>query len=73
MCPMKPLSHRFQSLIKLAVALLSELENFKNKKQIGSTRKASEMKLMDDFTEMEKLALVTSTVRGVLRKSLQKS
>ncbi|KAF3495827.1 hypothetical protein DY000_02057148 [Brassica cretica] len=44
-----------------ASALLSELENFKNKKQMGSTPKASEMKLMDDFAEMEKLA---STVPG---------
>ncbi|CAF2114098.1 hypothetical protein HID58_082985 [Brassica napus] len=45
-----------------ASALLSELENFKNKKQMGSTTpKASEMKLMDDFAEMEKLA---STVPG---------
>ncbi|KAJ0233353.1 Filament-like plant protein 7 [Hirschfeldia incana] len=47
-----------------ASALLSELENFKNKKQMGSTRKASEMKLMDDFAEMEKLAMATSTVPG---------
>ncbi|KAL0733751.1 hypothetical protein Bca4012_009961 [Brassica carinata] len=47
-----------------ASALLSELENFKNKKQTGSTPKASEMKLMDDFAEMEKLAMVTSTVPG---------
>ncbi|XP_009117285.1 filament-like plant protein 7 [Brassica rapa] len=39
-----------------ASALLSELENFKNKKQMVSTPKASEMKLMDDFAEMEKLA-----------------
>ncbi|KAF8091991.1 hypothetical protein N665_0428s0001, partial [Sinapis alba] len=43
-----------------ASALLSELENVKNKKQKGSilvrTPKASEMKLMDDFAEMEKLA-----------------
>ncbi|ESQ46273.1 hypothetical protein EUTSA_v10000040mg [Eutrema salsugineum] len=49
-----------------ASALLSELENFKNKKQTGSslvrTPKASEMKLMDDFAEMEKLAMVTGTV-----------
>ncbi|CAN7095945.1 unnamed protein product [Brassica rapa subsp. narinosa] len=45
-----------------ASALLSEMENFKNKKQMGSTTpKASEMKLMDDFAEMEKLA---STVPG---------
>lgn len=47
-------------------ALLSELDNFKNKKQMGSslvrTPKASEMKLMDDFAEMEKLAMVTSTI-----------
>ncbi|KAG2308146.1 hypothetical protein Bca52824_027894 [Brassica carinata] len=51
-----------------ASALLSELENVKNKKQRGSslvrTPKASEMKLMDDFAEMEKLAMVTSTVPG---------
>ncbi|CAH2061374.1 unnamed protein product [Thlaspi arvense] len=51
-----------------ASALLSELENFKNKKQTGSslvrTPKASEMKLMDDFAEMEKLAMVTSTIDG---------
>lgn len=49
-----------------ASALLSELENFKNKKQMASslvkTPKASEMKLMDDFAEMEKLAMVTSTI-----------
>ncbi|KAF8088827.1 hypothetical protein N665_0529s0024 [Sinapis alba] len=45
-------------------ALLSELESFKKKKQIGSIPKASEMKLMDDFAEMEKLAMVTSTVPG---------
>ncbi|CAH8337116.1 unnamed protein product [Eruca vesicaria subsp. sativa] len=48
-----------------ASALLSELENVKNKKQRGSslvgTPKASEMKLMDDFAEMEKLAMVTSS------------
>ncbi|VVB02161.1 unnamed protein product [Arabis nemorensis] len=47
-------------------ALLSELDNFKNKKQMGSslvrTPKASEMKLMDDFAEMEKLAMVRSTI-----------
>ncbi|KAH0886016.1 hypothetical protein HID58_062112 [Brassica napus] len=46
-----------------ASALLSEVENVKNKKQRGSslgrTPKASEMKLMDDFAEMEKLAMVT--------------
>uniref|UniRef100_A0A1J3CGX4 Filament-like plant protein 7 n=1 Tax=Noccaea caerulescens TaxID=107243 RepID=A0A1J3CGX4_NOCCA len=48
-----------------ASALLSELENFKNKNQTGSssslvrTPKALEMKLMDDFAEMEKLAMVT--------------
>ncbi|KAL1212206.1 Filament-like plant protein 7 [Cardamine amara subsp. amara] len=49
-----------------ASALLSELDNFKNKKQTGSslvrTPKASEMKLMDDFAEMEKLAMVASTI-----------
>ncbi|EFH54940.1 hypothetical protein ARALYDRAFT_900817 [Arabidopsis lyrata subsp. lyrata] len=49
-----------------ACALLSELDNFKNKKQMGSslvgTPKASEMKLMDDFAEMEKLAMVASTI-----------
>ncbi|EOA26550.1 hypothetical protein CARUB_v10022609mg [Capsella rubella] len=49
-----------------ASALLSELDNFKNKKQMGSslvgTPKASEMKLMDDFAEMEKLAMVASTI-----------
>lgn len=49
-----------------ASALHSELDNFKNKKQIGSslvgTPKASEMKLMDDFAEMEKLAMVASTI-----------
>ncbi|CAH8363579.1 unnamed protein product [Eruca vesicaria subsp. sativa] len=42
----------------------AELENFQNKKHIGSTPKASEMELMDDFAEMEKLAMVTSTVPG---------
>ncbi|KAG7637167.1 Filament-like plant protein [Arabidopsis thaliana x Arabidopsis arenosa] len=49
-----------------ASALLSELDNFKNKKQMGTslvgTPKASEMKLMDDFAEMEKLAMVASTI-----------
>ncbi|KFK32749.1 filament-like plant protein 7-like [Arabis alpina] len=49
-----------------ASGLLSELDNFKNKNQMGSslvrTPKASEMKLMDDFAEMEKLAMVTSTI-----------
>ncbi|XP_010531251.1 PREDICTED: filament-like plant protein 7 [Tarenaya hassleriana] len=49
----------------MASALLSELENLKSKKQKGSSilRKspeASEMKLMDDFAEMEKLAMVVS-------------
>ncbi|CAA7040741.1 unnamed protein product [Microthlaspi erraticum] len=51
-----------------ASALLSELENFKNKKQSGSslvrTPKASEMKLMDDFAEMEKLAMVDNNRPG---------
>lgn len=37
--------------------MLSELENFKSKKQIG-------LKLMDAFSEMVKLAIVTSTVPG---------
>jgi len=49
-----------------ASALLSELDNFKNKKEMGTslvgTPKAAEMKLMDDFAEMEKLAMVASTI-----------
>ncbi|KAJ4890733.1 Filament-like plant protein 7 [Raphanus sativus] len=48
-----------------ASALLSDLENFKKKKkQMSSIPKVSEMKLMDDFAEMEKLAMATSTVPG---------
>ncbi|CAN8284002.1 unnamed protein product [Cochlearia groenlandica] len=49
-----------------APALLTEMESFKNKKHMSSgfvrTPKASEMKLMDDFAEMEKLAMVTTKI-----------
>ncbi|CAN4079689.1 unnamed protein product [Withania somnifera] len=48
-----------------ASALLSELEHFKNEKQIGPASSvsvgASDINLMDDFAEMEKLA-IESTV-----------
>ncbi|XP_011083564.1 filament-like plant protein 7 isoform X1 [Sesamum indicum] len=44
-----------------ASALISELEHFKNKKQFGAPFHrnvgASDMNLMDDFAEMEKLAI----------------
>ncbi|KAL0450369.1 UNVERIFIED_CONTAM: Filament-like plant protein 7 [Sesamum latifolium] len=43
-----------------ASALLSELEHFKNEKQLGTpshrNMATSDMNLMDDFAEMEKLA-----------------
>ncbi|KAL5556964.1 hypothetical protein UlMin_039200 [Ulmus minor] len=46
-----------------ASALISELEHFRNEKQKGSLSKktvgASDMSLMDDFVEMEKLAIVS--------------
>ncbi|KAK4426381.1 Filament-like plant protein 7 [Sesamum alatum] len=47
-----------------ASALISELEHFKNKKQFGAPSHrnvgASDMNLMDDFAEMEKLAVVSA-------------
>ncbi|KAK4390797.1 Filament-like plant protein 7 [Sesamum angolense] len=47
-----------------ASALISELEHYKNKKQFGATSHrnvgASDMNLMDDFAEMEKLAVVSA-------------
>ncbi|KAI3452001.1 hypothetical protein Pfo_008666 [Paulownia fortunei] len=46
-----------------ASALLSELEHFKNEKKLGTPSHrymgASDMNLMDDFAEMEKLAVVS--------------
>ncbi|PON42986.1 Filament-like protein [Parasponia andersonii] len=47
-----------------ASALISELEHFRNEKQKGSLSKrgvgASDINLMDDFVEMEKLAVVSA-------------
>ncbi|PIM97523.1 hypothetical protein CDL12_30006 [Handroanthus impetiginosus] len=46
-----------------ASALISELEHFKNEKQLGTSSHRnmgnSDMNLMDDFDEMEKLAVVS--------------
>ncbi|CAA2955697.1 Hypothetical predicted protein [Olea europaea subsp. europaea] len=46
-----------------ASALISEMEHFKTEKQLGTSSDKllgnSEIKLMDDFAEMEKLALVS--------------
>ncbi|KAL6993769.1 hypothetical protein U1Q18_011885, partial [Sarracenia purpurea var. burkii] len=46
-----------------ASALISELEHFRNSKQMGTASEktvgASELDLMDDFVEMEKLAIVS--------------
>lgn len=42
-----------------ASALISELEHFKNEKQSNGYMGTPEMNLMDDFAEMEKLAIVT--------------
>lgn len=42
-----------------ASALISELEHFKNEKHSNGYMGTPEMNLMDDFAEMEKLAIVT--------------
>lgn len=60
-----------------ASALMSELEHFKNEKQIGPPSSisvgASDINLMDDFAEMEKLA-VESTVNplGAVHHALER-